>query len=83
MSDTKSVMLSDAASGKSVELPLVPGTIGPSCIDITKLQPEPFEALITSMLGSAYTNILAFSLVIFALAVKPHGLLGKAGVKKV
>jgi len=41
------------------------------------------EALITSMLGSAYTNILAFSLVIFALAVKPHGLLGKAGVKKV
>ena len=41
------------------------------------------EALITSMLGSAYTNILAFGLVIFALAVRPHGLLGKAGVKKV
>jgi branched-chain amino acid transport system permease protein len=41
------------------------------------------EALITSMLGSAYTNILAFGLVIVALAVKPHGLLGKAGVKKV
>ncbi|MEO7478957.1 MAG: citrate synthase [Lysobacteraceae bacterium] len=37
MSDTKSVTLSDAASGKSVELPLVPGTIGPSCIDIAKL----------------------------------------------
>ena len=41
------------------------------------------EALITSMLGSAYTNILAFGLVIIALAVRPHGLLGKAGVKKV
>lgn len=41
------------------------------------------EALIISMLGSAYTNILAFGLVIFALAVRPHGLLGKAGVKKV
>jgi branched-chain amino acid transport system permease protein len=41
------------------------------------------EALITSMLGSAYTNILAFGLVIVALAVRPHGLLGKAGVKKV
>lgn len=41
------------------------------------------EALITSMLGSAYTNILAFVLVIVALAVRPHGLLGAAGVKKV
>ncbi|HEX6137918.1 MAG TPA: branched-chain amino acid ABC transporter permease [Casimicrobiaceae bacterium] len=41
------------------------------------------EALITSMLGSAYTNILAFLLVIVALAIKPHGLLGQAGVKKV
>jgi branched-chain amino acid transport system permease protein len=41
------------------------------------------EALITSMLGSAYTNILAFLLVIVALAIRPHGLLGSAGVKKV
>jgi len=41
------------------------------------------EALITSMLGSAYTNILAFFLVIVALAIRPHGLLGSAGVKKV
>ena len=41
------------------------------------------EALITSMLGSAYTNILAFLLVIVALAIKPHGLLGQASVKKV
>jgi branched-chain amino acid transport system permease protein len=41
------------------------------------------EALITSMLGSAYTNILAFFLVIVVLAIRPHGLLGTAGVKKV
>ena len=41
------------------------------------------EALITSMLGSAYTNILAFLLVIVALAIKPQGLLGIAAVKKV
>ena len=41
------------------------------------------EAFITSMLGSAYTNILAFLLVIVALAIRPHGLLGQAGVKKV
>jgi branched-chain amino acid transport system permease protein len=41
------------------------------------------EALITSLLGSAYTNILAFALVIVVLAVKPHGLLGRAAVRKV
>ena len=41
------------------------------------------EALITSMLGSAYTNILAFLLVIVTLAIKPYGILGQAGVKKV
>jgi len=41
------------------------------------------EALITSMLGSAYTNILTFFLVIVALAIRPYGLLGAAGVKKV
>ncbi|MEO7852783.1 MAG: branched-chain amino acid ABC transporter permease [Rubrivivax sp.] len=41
------------------------------------------EALITSSLGSAYTNILTFSLVIVALAIKPNGLLGMAAVKKV
>lgn len=41
------------------------------------------EALITSMLGSAYTNILTFILVIVALAIRPYGLLGAAGVKKV
>ena len=41
------------------------------------------EALITALLGSSYTNILTFTLVIVALAVKPHGLFGSAGVKKV
>jgi len=37
VSESKSVLLSDAAAGKSVELPLVAGTIGPSCGDISKL----------------------------------------------
>jgi branched-chain amino acid transport system permease protein len=41
------------------------------------------EALITSLLGSAYTQILTFSLVIIALAFMPNGLFGRAGVKKV
>jgi branched-chain amino acid transport system permease protein len=41
------------------------------------------EALITSFLGSAYTQILSFTLVIVALALMPNGLFGRAEVKKV
>ncbi len=41
------------------------------------------EALITSYAGSSYTNIVTFTLVIVALAVRPHGLFGRAAVKKV
>ena len=41
------------------------------------------ESLITATLGSGYTQILTFALVIGVLAWKPHGLFGRAGVKKV
>jgi len=41
------------------------------------------EALITALLGSTYTQIVTFSLVILALALRPHGLFGQAGIKKV
>ena len=41
------------------------------------------EALITALLGSAYTHIVTFTLVILALACLPHGLFGRAGVSKV
>ncbi len=41
------------------------------------------EALITSYLGSSYTQILVFSAVIAALALMPNGLFGRAAVKKV
>ena len=41
------------------------------------------EALITALLGSAYTQILSFALVIVVLAVMPNGLFGRAEVKKV
>jgi branched-chain amino acid transport system permease protein len=41
------------------------------------------EALITALLGSAYTQILTFGLVIVALAFSPNGLFGRAEVKKV
>jgi branched-chain amino acid transport system permease protein len=41
------------------------------------------EALITALLGSAYTQILSFALVIAALALMPNGLFGRAEVRKV
>lgn len=41
------------------------------------------EALITALLGSAYTQILTFTLVIVALALMPNGLFGRAELKKV
>jgi len=41
------------------------------------------EALIISLFGSAYTQILTFTMVIIALAIMPTGLFGRAGVKKV
>ena len=41
------------------------------------------EALITAGLGSTYTQVLTFGLVIVALAFRPDGLFGRAGVKKV
>ncbi len=41
------------------------------------------EALVTSLLGSSYTQILVFSAVIVALALLPNGLFGRAAVKKV
>jgi branched-chain amino acid transport system permease protein len=41
------------------------------------------EAFITSTVGSSYTQILSFSLVIVVLALRPNGLFGRAEVKKV
>ena len=41
------------------------------------------EALVTAFFGSTYTQIVAFSVVILALALWPNGLLGRAATKKV
>lgn len=41
------------------------------------------ESLITAFLGSSYTQILTFTLVIVALALMPNGLFGRAELKKV
>src|SRR5437868_7177134 len=41
------------------------------------------EALITAYAGATYTQIVAFTVVIIALAVMPNGLLGRAASKRV
>jgi branched-chain amino acid transport system permease protein len=41
------------------------------------------EAMATAYLGSVYTQIVAFSVVILALAAMPNGLFGRAAVNKV
>jgi len=41
------------------------------------------EALVTALLGSTYTNILSFGAIIPVLALMPHGLLGRAGARRV
>ena len=41
------------------------------------------EALITTTLGSSYTQIITFALVIVALAARPNGLFGRMDIRKV
>jgi branched-chain amino acid transport system permease protein len=41
------------------------------------------EALVTALLGSVYTQIVVFTVVILALAIMPNGLVGRAAVNKV
>jgi branched-chain amino acid transport system permease protein len=41
------------------------------------------EAMVTALLGSTYTQIVMFTVVIAALALMPNGLFGRAPVKKV
>jgi branched-chain amino acid transport system permease protein len=39
--------------------------------------------MVTAYLGSVYTQIVVFSVVILALAFMPNGLMGRAAVNKV
>jgi branched-chain amino acid transport system permease protein len=41
------------------------------------------EALITTAIGSTYTQIVTFALIIAALALRPDGLFGRAAVNKI
>jgi branched-chain amino acid transport system permease protein len=68
---------------KAFAVAILGGIANPWGVVATGLIYGTAEALITASLGSIYTQILTFNLVIVALAIRPHGLFGRAGVKKV
>jgi len=55
----------------------------PAARRFLRLVPIAGVVFVTTLLGSVYTQILTFAAVILILVVLPHGLLGRAGVKKV
>ena len=68
---------------KAFAVAIIGGITSPWGVMVAGLAYGVVEALITSTLGSVYTQILTFALVIVVLAVMPNGLFGKAEVKKV
>lgn len=68
---------------KAFAVAIIGGIMSPWGVMIAGLAYGVVEALTTSILGSVYTQIVTFSLVIVVLAVMPNGLFGKAEVKKV
>jgi branched-chain amino acid transport system permease protein len=68
---------------KAFAVAIVGGIASASGVVLAGLLYGIVEALVTTMLGSTYTQIITFAVVIAALALLPNGLLGQAGVKKV
>ena len=68
---------------KAFAVAIIGGIMSPWGVMIAGLAYGVVEALTTSILGSVYTQIVTFALVIVVLAVMPNGLFGKAEVKKV
>lgn len=68
---------------KAFAVAIIGGIMSPWGVVIAGLAYGVAEALITSTLGSVYTQIVTFSLVIVVLAARPNGLFGRAEVKKV
>jgi branched-chain amino acid transport system permease protein len=68
---------------KAFAVAILGGITSPWGVMIAGLAFGAGEALITATLGSGYTQIVMFSVVIVALAARPDGLFGKAAVKKV
>lgn len=68
---------------KAFAVAILGGITSPWGVMIAGLIYGVVEALITALLGSTYTQLLTFALVIVALALVPNGLFGHAEVKKV
>ena len=68
---------------KAFAVAIVGGITSASGVVLAGLLYGVVEALVTTLLGSTYTQIITFAFVIAALAFLPNGLLGQAGVKKV
>ena len=68
---------------KAFAVAIVGGITSASGVVLAGLLYGIVEALVTTLLGSTYTQIITFAFVIAALALLPNGLLGQAGVKKV
>ncbi len=68
---------------KAFAVAIIGGIMSPWGVMVAGLAYGVVEALITSTLGSVYTQIVTFALVIVVLAAMPNGLFGKAEVKKV
>jgi branched-chain amino acid transport system permease protein len=67
---------------KAFAVAIVGGITSASGVVVAGLCYGIVEALVTTLLGSTYTQIITFAVVIAALALLPNGLLGRAGVKK-
>lgn len=68
---------------KAFAVAILGGIMSPWGVVVAGLIYGMAEASITAAFGSAYTQIVAFTLVIVALAARPNGLFGRAAVKKV
>lgn len=68
---------------KAFAVAIIGGIMSPWGVVIAGLAYGIAEALITATLGSVYTQIVTFALVIVVLAACPNGLFGQAEVKKV
>ncbi len=68
---------------KAFAVAIIGGIMSPWGVMIAGLAYGVVEALTTALLGSVYTQIVTFGLVIVVLAAMPNGIFGKAEVKKV
>ena len=68
---------------KAFAVAILGGITSASGVMLAGLAYGMIEALVTAYLGSVYTQIVVFSVVILALAFMPNGLLGRAAVNKV